>query len=118
MHTATENLWKTDILHVVGRPLYAFFSNKTRKPLKLNLKLEKVCVAVSRGTPFFSMKRCFLMLKSCRSRFYRIFFSNSDAIYAVYKGWWEKMHNSVVRKKFKVNYCKNGLTNYVKQCIV
>ena len=58
------------------------------------------------------------MLKSCLSRLYRIFFSDSDDFYAVYKGWREKMHNPVVRKKIKVNYCKNALTNYVMWCIV
>ena len=30
------------------------------------------------------------MFRSCGSVLYRIFFSDSDDFYAVYKGWWEK----------------------------
>ena len=47
-------------MHGEAQPaVYAKFSDETRKPLKLNLKSEKMFVMAGRRTLFFCKKRCF-----------------------------------------------------------
>ena len=52
-----------------SKAFYAFFSGKTRKPLKLKSKSENNPATVGRKTSFMCKKRCFLLLISLFAEF-------------------------------------------------
>ena len=97
---------------------YAFFSNKTRKPLKLNSKSEKLERQPAAEHRFWQWNGVFWCRKAVWAGFTEYFFPTLMIFMRFTRIGGKKMHNPVARKKIKVNYCKNALTNYVMWCIV
>ena len=60
---------KAGIVHSRDKAVYAFFSDETRKPLKLKLKSEKNTATLGGKTSFMYEKRCFLLLISLSTEF-------------------------------------------------